>query len=98
MITGDVHAVALDQLAEMRDARADGAVDVLPVVKELFVGEPGFAGDAVDELDHGVSVTQGWERCRGEQVPHRLKPVRNKNAGFRGFEVSKFLGSRFQSF
>src|SRR6516164_1938056 len=44
--------VALDQSAQSRNASTNRSVDVLPVVKELLVGQTSLFGDAINQLDH----------------------------------------------
>jgi hypothetical protein len=52
-ISWGCEAVALYQSAEMRATGTDGSVDILPVVKELLVGQARLLGDAINKFDRG---------------------------------------------
>src|SRR5262245_25936285 len=56
-------AVALDQSAQSWDASTNWSVDVLPVVKELLVGQTCLLGDAINELDHNQYVRLSKQIC-----------------------------------
>src|SRR5438132_1534703 len=45
-------AVALHELPQSRYPRSYGAVDLLPIMEELFVRHARFLGDTVNELNH----------------------------------------------
>jgi len=52
----DVQAVALHQLAQSGDSSADGAVNILPVMKEFVISQAHLLGDALNKFDHGQPI------------------------------------------
>src|ERR1700757_3135895 len=60
LISGNVQATALDQLAQSWNASADWAVNVLPVLEKFFVRQSGFFRNAIDQFDH-LSALFGFE-------------------------------------
>src|SRR5271169_1151800 len=60
LVSGNCHGAALYEPAELRNPGADGAMDVLPIAKEVLLSHACLLGDAINQFDHnrpqGVSM------------------------------------------